>query len=109
MDKKILITIIFVLVIILIAGYFGYQYFSNMGTKVDNAVGETNIENNTPQVEVTTEGVKAEATNGGGTLTICVDKCGDNICQTTDIECSKDNDLNCVCLESLQECPQDCK
>lgn len=37
---------------------------------------------------------------------VCVDKCGDGICQPPEKEC---DNLNCVCLENPQECPADCK
>lgn len=50
---------------------------------------------------------KIEGGDSGGFLTICADKCGDGVCQETDADC--DNNLNCICQETSQECPQDCK
>jgi flagellar basal body-associated protein FliL len=116
-DKKILIALIVILAVILIAGFFVYQYFNNIDFNVENSIGGTNTENvsqqlnkntkdNTPQVQVTADGIRAEGASGEGTIIVCSDKCGDGICQITEPEC---NDLNCACFESVQECPQDCK
>lgn len=108
-DKKILIWIVIALVVILLLGLAIYRYMKEGGIKVQDTAGGigTEIENNTPQVQVQPEDIQAQGANGGGTLTVCVDKCGDGICQTSDPEC-KDS-MNCVCPENQQECPQDCK
>ena len=52
--------------------------------------------------EIKTEGIKS-----GGTLNVCLDQCGDGICQKTDQNC-KEGNLNCLCPETLVNCPQDC-
>lgn len=40
-------------------------------------------------------------------LFICLDKCGDGVCQTADLLCT--DKLNCPCVESRDNCPSDCK
>ena len=96
MEKKILIISIVIIIAALgAAGFFAYVQNSISGT--DNA----------PQVQVQAEGAVTQSDNGAGMLLVCVDKCGDGVCQKSDPEC-KDN-LNCVCLETPQDCPQDCK
>ena len=47
--------------------------------------------------------------NSNGGLTVCLDQCGNGICEQSDPNCGKENSLNCICLESKQDCPQDCK
>lgn len=112
-DKKILIALVVILAVIIIAGCFVYKYLVNLGSSVENSIGGTNTENiqqldqgTGDNIQVTPDGIQADGTNGGGTLTVCSDKCGDGVCQTSDPEC---NDLNCTCVEDPQECPQDCK
>ena len=113
-DKKILIVLILVLAVILIAGFLFYKYLnqlpesvknSNDGASTENLSGDQN--NNVPQFQIEQGGIGAQGENGGGSLTVCSDKCGDNICQKTDPEC-EDNSLNCVCPETVEDCPQDC-
>mgnify|MGYP001583539405 FL=1 len=60
---------------------------------------ETGNENSAQTVQVQTE-----ETGGGGTLTICELRCGDNVCQ---LESS--TELAGVCAETKTDCPQDCK
>ena len=43
-----------------------------------------------------------------GTFSICLDQCGDGICQAPPVAC-KEGDLSCVCAETQKTCPQDCK
>lgn len=92
-DKKILIWLVIASVVILLLGLAIYRYTKEKGVKVQDSIG----------------GIGTEAQQGGGTLTVCVDKCGDGICQKTDPNCDVNNNLNCPCPETLQECPQDCK
>jgi len=61
-----------------------------------------------PSVHVEAGGFTAEGTNGAGSFTICLDKCGDSICQKEDTACTP-GDFNCTCHETPKECPQDCK
>ena len=55
-----------------------------------------------PMVEIGGETI----TSGG--LSVCLDKCGDGTCQAQETICEGGN-LNCVCIETPAECPQDCK
>lgn len=108
-DKKILIILIAVVVAILLIVFVAYKYILSPGIKVQNSAGGAQTEKQTQQVQVQVGGVGAQGTNGGGTLSVCIDKCGDGICEKTDPNCSADNNLNCICPETPQECPQDCK
>ncbi|MEK7080435.1 MAG: hypothetical protein AAB925_01205 [Patescibacteria group bacterium] len=94
MNKKFLIAIILILAVVLVAGFFAYKYLGQ--------VNSADTENLPVQIEA--GGTQPD----GGGLSICFDKCGDNVCQKTDPNC-KDNSMNCICLETSQECPQDCK
>lgn len=122
-DKKVLIILIVVLVAILLVGFMVYQYVAGSNVKVQNLTGGAQTEKksnnafgdqnktatNAPQAQIEIGGVQAQGDTGGGTLSVCLDKCGDGICQKTDSNCGKDNNLNCICPEIPQECPQDCK
>ncbi|MCX6718465.1 MAG: hypothetical protein NTY81_02585 [Candidatus Staskawiczbacteria bacterium] len=119
LDKKVLIILIALVVVILLAGFAIYKYTGNSGIKTQNSAGgaqtqtEQTPENSSagqdnaiisaPQVQI-----QAQGENGGGSLSICVDKCGDGVCQKTDPNCDANN-LSCICPETLKECPQDCK
>jgi len=128
MNKFFLITIIVILAVVLAAGFFGFKYLNQIKqVETQNSLGGANIENpaeqktnigaenqnsqtQTPQVQIQAGGIQTEENSGGGSLSVCLDKCGDGICQKTDSECAKTNsNLNCVCAETPQDCPQDCK
>jgi len=96
MNKKLLIAIIVILAVVLVAGFFAYKYL--------NPAEQPAEQPEIPQAQIEVGGTQK---NGGG-LSICLDKCGDNICQKSDPDC-KANSLNCICPETVQECPQDCK
>ncbi len=113
-DKKVLIILTIVLAIILVVGFFVYNGLSNANPKVENSTGGANAENpaegqgnNSPQVQIEPGAVQVQGGNPSGGLTVCMDKCGDGICQVTDPAC-KDNST-CICLETNLDCPQDCK
>ncbi len=101
MNKKNLLVIIILAAAVVIAGFFAFLYMNqSKNAGVENSVGGTSVEQqntseNTPAAQV------------GGGLTVCLDKCGDGICQKSDPDC-KDS-MNCICPETPQECPQDCK
>ena len=94
-DKKILIISIIAFVAILLIGFLVYRNLSFGGAKVES-------NNSSSQVEIETKG-----TNNKGTITVCVDECGNGVCQKVNPYCA--DNLNCVCEETPQECPQDCK
>ena len=100
MNKKLLIAIIVILAVVLVAGFFAYKYLNPADQPAEQSAEQPEI----PQAQIEVGGTQK---NGGG-LSICLDKCGDNICQKSDPDC-KANSLNCICPETVQECPQDCK
>lgn len=120
-DGKVMQILIIALVVILLGVFIIIsQYFSGSLSsvpKVQDLTGGAQTENNsinktannTPSVQVQIGGVQANGENGGGILTVCMDKCGDGICQKTDPNCGKNNTLNCICPETSQNCPKDCK
>jgi hypothetical protein len=116
MNKKNIIISIVVLIALLVVLFFVYEFFSTPKEPVKDVIGGVNTEqpiapttnNNSDSVQVQTEEIKVEETTSKGTLTICLDKCGDGFCQTSDPKCDKP-DLNCICLETKADCPQDCK
>jgi hypothetical protein len=79
-------------------------------TQATSVTAPNEDNNQSPNVDVALpdNGIQYTPGNGGGTLTICQDKCGDGICQAKDATCPS-GDLNCACAETKQECPQDCK
>ena len=111
-DKKVLLILIATVVVILLVGFMVYQHINNSSSKVQNLTGGAQAESNSsptlivssPQIQIEAQGI-----GGQGGLTICSDKCGDGICQKTDPTCGKDNNLNCICAETNQDCPDDCK
>lgn len=111
--KKILIISIILLILVAVFSFSVYKYLVNNSLKAEIPVdqkintGTNKIPERKSEVQLQNEGIKAQETNSGGTITVCLYKCGDGICQKEDISCEK-NDLNCVCLENSQECPQDC-
>jgi len=125
-DKKVLIISIVALVIVLLAGLFVFRYLSQIkGTDMQNSLQGASVENSVeeksnaggdnqgnqtevPQVQIQADGIQSQGGNNGGGLTVCLDKCGDGTCQETDPNCT-DKSINCICPETIQECPQDCK
>ena len=123
-DKKILIALIITIIVILLLGFVAYEYvlapeFNTKNSangvkteqKTENPSGNDNTANISTQVQLQAGGVQVQATDGNsnGNFSVCSDKCGDGICQKTDPNCTKDNSMNCICPETPQECPQDCK
>jgi|SRR3989344_77536 len=113
MNKKVLIITVVFLVLLLVGGFFTYNYFTKIKTFIPNDENslnkqgnqQENTQNSQDQVNVDISNIEIEEGDKSGLL-ICVDKCGDSICQKVEDQC---NNLNCVCLEDKQECPQDCK
>lgn len=116
MDKKKIGVVIIGLVIIGVAGFLAYKYLSLPGIRNQNLTGgPAQTSSETPVASPQNSGnmvtplpsLSVEANGSGGIFTICSDKCGDGICQKKDPEC-KDN-MNCICPETKDDCPQDCK
>ena len=116
-DKKVLIVSGAIIVAILLVVFAVYKYSANSGTEVQNITGGAQTEvqsptdqsSNIPQVQIEAGGIQTEGGSGQGMLTVCMDKCGDGVCQETDPNCGENSNLNCVCPETPQECPQDCE
>ncbi|MCX6724375.1 MAG: hypothetical protein NT155_04415 [Candidatus Staskawiczbacteria bacterium] len=113
-DKKVLLTLIVALVAILLSGFIIYKYTVNPApvVKVQNLTGGAKTDSKSspkPIVDAPTVEIQAQGGSGAGFLSICLDRCGDGTCQKTDPNCGKKDNLNCICPETHQECPQDCK
>lgn len=121
-DKKILIILIVILVIFSVAGYFVFKYTREIRIKVQDSAGGVNTEEqgqldeNTelpsseenPSVEIGSPEIELESEpDSQPGILVCLDKCGDKICQESDNECK--NSMNCVCPETKQDCPTDCQ
>jgi len=124
-NKKTSIILGIILVVLVLGGLSFYQY-SVSNTNKDNLNNDDNSANveqinpnsnqneNQDQIQVQSDGIKVEGSDNSGNtgpqggLIVCVDKCGDGICQNSNTACDPKG-LNCVCQESLAECPQDCK
>lgn len=113
MNKNFLIISALIIIIILLAVFAFYKYMPvPTPSKIQNSAGGAQIEkpsDNSPGVQIEVGGVQAEGQKGGGTLTVCLDKCGDGVCQTTDPNCAKDGTQTCICPETPSECSKDCK
>ena len=121
MNKKTIILGIVIIIVIALGGGLAiyYKNVSETGgameeieaTNETEAISETeatgaiNENGAAPQIEVK---AVPDSENSGGSLTVCLDKCGDGICQKTVSVCEGGN-LNCVCVETQADCPQDCK
>ncbi len=115
-DKKVLLILIVVLAIIMLFGFAAYKYLSKPVAEVQNSAGGAEINEQVGQDSSSSSGgqnseapdAQIETGDRGGGLIICADQCGNGVCQGQDLECPK-NSLNCICPETPQECPQDCK
>ncbi len=109
-DKKILIILSIILVVVLIAGFFVYKYSREVKITTENnesgEIIETPGEQSQEQSPINLENPQVETKPASG-LTVCIDKCGDGICQPANTDCG--NSLNCVCSETKTDCPSDCK
>lgn len=107
-DKKVLIISVVVIAVIILASYLLYQYMSGSVATVKNSTDGAQTEQETPQVQIQADGIQVQGDNNRGSLTICMDECGNGVCQKSDPKCDS-GDMNCICPETHQECPQDCK
>ncbi|OGZ62451.1 MAG: hypothetical protein A3C58_03625 [Candidatus Staskawiczbacteria bacterium RIFCSPHIGHO2_02_FULL_34_10] len=108
-DRKILLVVI-LLILVLIGSFFLYKNLNqnnNLETQQENLNKKDNTldQKEKPQIQLNNPDIEVQ---GGGGLFICSDLCGDGICQKTEPTC-KNGSLNCICPETPQECPQDCK
>lgn len=114
-NKKVVVVLIIVLAVIVIAGIILLKQFSDNRANVQNSAGGATIENveqNQEESEVQAEfgdiEIETQGSSSSGGLSICMDKCGDNICQAKDEACPEGS-FNCPCEETPAECPQDCQ
>ena len=113
------VTIVIILAVLILVGSLAFWQYSviktevwydNEGAKTEIKEEQKNLSEATSQndnMDTAAEENKLEGNNGGGTFTVCLDKCGDGICQKPDPNCK--NDLNCVCPETKTDCSEDCK
>jgi len=110
-DKKVLGILVIALLIILVIGLFAYKYISNNSSpEIQNTAGgvQTN-DQESPQVQIGPDDIQVQTGSSGGSLSVCLDECGNGICQQADNDCSMNDSMNCVCPESAQDCPNDCQ
>lgn len=116
MDKK-LIIIGIVVVVLVLGGLAIWKYSINNNaspTPESNANVEPSpapADQGDNNIQVQVDGISAKGSDGNGVqggLIICVDKCGDGICQKADTTCPAGSS-NCVCAETKNDCSQDCK
>ncbi len=111
-NKKILIIGV-ILIATLIGGFFVYKYSKDIKKETETPIEQTitpDQSQNQPQVNVENPHIKTQPQLEPSTQTgfsVCVDKCGDGVCQPAGTIC-KDN-LNCICAETKTDCPSDCK
>lgn len=79
-DKKVLLILIVTTVVVLFVGFLAYYVADAAFLGLDST--------------------------GGGALNVCLNRCGDGICQELDSNCGRNN---CICQETYQYCPRDCK
>ena len=121
--NKLIIGGVIVFLVLMGGGFAFYNYGLNVNNDAAQQSAQENTENSdqatvltgTPESEQnpdaagTNVGVEVEATSTSpkGMLLVCIDKCGDGICQN--VAACEEGDMNCVCTENKQECPADCK
>lgn len=109
-NKKIILFIGF-LALVLVGGFLAFTYRENREVATENQQEQEEGEEqeNTSLLPEFSEGVLESTTpEDQGGLTVCVDQCGDGICQNAVPSC-EENNLNCICLENTSDCPQDCR
>lgn len=109
-DKQVIIVLIVLVVVAVLAGVMVYQYIAGSGPEIENTTGGATTDNNTDntQIQISAPEIQVEAENGVGELIICLDECGNGVCQEKDLRCVEKTDMNCICPETPQDCPQDC-
>jgi hypothetical protein len=105
MNKKTLLILVIAFVVLFVAGFFIFQYTDKIESVQGNPAGSQETESSPANNETGSEKIE-EATKPTGSLLICADKCGDGICQISNENCGE---IDCICLETPQDCPQDCK
>lgn len=106
-DKKLFIILIITLVCILLVGLAVYKYIRAGLQDAQNSAGGAQTENDLRGNSGLGDSIPNVQIEGEGAMfSVCIDRCGDETCQPSDPDC-KDN-LNCICPETHQDCPEDC-
>lgn len=98
-DKKILAALIIILVVVILAGVVACIKLAQDSGGVQDLTGGAMFN---------LDGVQVENDGGAGGMIICSDRCGDDVCHIQDSDCPEGN-MNCICPETPEECPQDCQ
>lgn len=102
-----MIVLVIILIMALVAGFLGYRYLKQVRDEIkQREIEEAGWQTDILEIQSELENQESENFGDGGFLTICVDKCGDNFCQTADSVSS--DDPNAPCSETAENCPKDC-
>jgi hypothetical protein len=111
MSKKIL-AIPIIIVLAGIAGFATYQYVAKPLPNPQNSTPATDNQNSQNTQESPGVTLENPVINGQETvdsnIAICSYKCGDGVCQSKQPTCAPGS-INCVCVETKADCPEDCK
>lgn len=111
MNKKFLIISSAAIIVILIGGFFAFGNFKTVKApeqNVETIPQNTEVpENSLPEVKIEPPEIITETPNPQPGFYVCKDECGDGICQPAGTVCK--DQLSCICAETAQDCPQDCR
>ena len=114
-NKKVLIIslVVLVLVVVVAGGLLAYksikinnpQIQEKKNTENKNAENK-NADNKVVVPDVQVQVNTKDTSKDQAFLTVCLDNCGDGICQKIDTTCEGSG--NCICPETFKDCPKDC-
>lgn len=113
MSKKNLLISIILISAIIVAGFLAYKYQQSNKPSALNSIGGAGAElqEQKPDIKPDSGNTNNPQNNNQGQpqpmFYVCQDKCGDGVCQPAGTICN--NQLNCPCAETKEDCPQDCK
>ena len=105
-QKGLIIGGIVALLVLALIGVYYYQMSLPVSPGQDTSPSPSPSVSSSTSVILESSGITVEGEGSGG-LVACRDLCDDGICQKTDPQCKYD--LNCICAETPQDCPADCK
>lgn len=108
LTQKTLIIIAAIILLAIVA--VGFAIYANFQKQESQKQGSDNsIITGDKTADQTGDGAQDNTkTENDGGLFICADKCGDGNCDNYDNYHCKDNNPNCACKETEQDCPIDC-